>query len=203
MATVKFLTATALFNGQSKTFFAAATQLAQAAEVAVRGLLTRASRESSAPSMSPLPPVILVRLFGANDRPSWAARLDAGCATSRNRSRERRRTLKSRAWFTQTRLPDRRPRRYCPRHRSKPTQRIPSRISAPPLRCGLLRSRNLRREHQPRTFDANMARYAGYRSTFEPEGSGFFTRVTPHASVSAREPKAQSSLHSVLRRPIR
>ena len=38
MAAVKFLTATGLFKGQSSAFFAAATQLAQAADAAVRGV---------------------------------------------------------------------------------------------------------------------------------------------------------------------
>jgi hypothetical protein len=38
MAAVKFLTATGLFKGQSNAFFAAATQLAQAADAAVRGM---------------------------------------------------------------------------------------------------------------------------------------------------------------------
>jgi hypothetical protein len=38
MAAVKFLTGTGLFKGQSSAFFAAATQLAQAADAAVRGL---------------------------------------------------------------------------------------------------------------------------------------------------------------------
>jgi hypothetical protein len=38
MAAVKFLTATGLFKGQSSAFFAAATELAQAADAAVRGL---------------------------------------------------------------------------------------------------------------------------------------------------------------------
>jgi hypothetical protein len=38
MAAVKFLTGTGLFKGQSSAFFAAATELAQAADAAVRGL---------------------------------------------------------------------------------------------------------------------------------------------------------------------
>ena len=38
MAAVKFLTGTGLFTGQSSAFFAAATQLAQAADAAVRGV---------------------------------------------------------------------------------------------------------------------------------------------------------------------
>jgi hypothetical protein len=38
MAAVNFLTATGLFKGQSSAFFAAATELAQAADAAVRGL---------------------------------------------------------------------------------------------------------------------------------------------------------------------
>jgi hypothetical protein len=38
MAAVKFLTGTGLFKGQSAAFFAAATQLAQAADAAVRGV---------------------------------------------------------------------------------------------------------------------------------------------------------------------
>jgi hypothetical protein len=38
MAAAKFLTGTGLFKGQSPAFFAAATQLAQAADAAVRGV---------------------------------------------------------------------------------------------------------------------------------------------------------------------
>ena len=38
MAALTFLTSTGLFKGQSSAFFTAATQLAQAADAAVRGL---------------------------------------------------------------------------------------------------------------------------------------------------------------------